>query len=157
MTPFSIYDKAEPEVIRMFVSGETIPVMEYTARVIRDRTRIGIDGGVYPGPFRDQDLWKPLYQAVQDSVSGIIESWLMNNLEVVADSVKQWPYKTGLMSLKSSIGLSEAGRPFVDVKCNPLSDVGKAFIAAPEGERARLMALQMVGAFIDNLGKEDSR
>ena len=155
MTPLSIYDLAEPEVIRMFVSGKTIPVMEYTTRVIKEKTLIRIDGAVYPGPFRDLDLWKPLYQAVQDSVTEITELWVMNNLEVVADCVKQWPHKAGLMSLKSSIGLSDDGRPFVDVKCNPLSDVGKVFIPTSEGERARLMVLQMVGTFIDNLGKGD--
>lgn len=154
MKPSYYDERIDPEAVRILISGEKIPVMEYTVRLISEKGRVGLDGGVYPGPYKDQSLLIPLYKSAETAITQIVEDWAIRNVERIAPDVFKYPYRVGLFSLITSMGLSDGGTPYLDSKFDIQSEHGKRFTQSPEGERARLMCLQMAGKFIESLGKE---
>ena len=147
--------RIDQEAAKVLISGETIPVFEYEVAVITDGKRIGTDGGIFPGPFKDQTVWMSLYENVQVAISNDVDPWVLTNLNDIAPDLRVYPHKVGMVSLKVAMGVSDDGQPYLNAEYTALSDYGKRFINSSSGERARLMALDMAGGFIDRLGRGD--
>jgi len=153
MTPLSLYDpRIDPEAAKALIKGDTISILEYEVRIITNGRRIGIDGGIFPGPFKDQELWRPLYQSAMNAINQDADKWIIRNIDTVAIHVMKFPYKLGFFLLSVLMGITDDGRPYLKSEYTPQSDLGKVFINSPTAERARLMTLELTGRFIDMLG-----
>lgn len=153
MTHISLFDpRIDPEAAKTLLKGDTIPVLEYECRLITDGRRIGTDGGIFLGPFKDQELWKSLYQKAMEVINLDIDRWILQNIDKIEPQVIKFPYRLAFVSLVVGMGISDDGQPYLKASYTALSDIGKQFIRSPDAERARLMALEIAGSFINRLG-----
>jgi len=155
MTPLSLYDpRIDPEAAKALIKGDAITILEYEVRIITDGRRIGINGGIFPGPFKDKELWIPLYQSAMNAINQDTDKWIIRNIDAVALQVMKFPYKLGFFLLSVFMGITDDGQPYLKAEYTPQSDLGKVFINSPAAERARLMTLELASDYINKLGRE---